>query len=435
MASPNPVVERLDLLSEQWEAFATDEEPRLLLWQLDPDELRMVDAFLAREGDERTGVHDDVFVTLETPFQHPETHGYALYQTFAAGYLESREALSAAGVDAEWQLAPFAERPGHDIPFLIRACESFITHYELGRHLVLVLRPRLVADPDAYQLWLHRFALVTPPHVRALVLDDTDAPAFLTLATTERVRVRAVPARLDMPGALEAVSRDAGNLETPGGQLRHRLVQLGAALKKQDLTSALELGSAAIAIATAHGLWHAAVPVHFTLGGGLAGAQRLKEAEAEYTAAEAMALRGEREGPDEARAACATLRVQARLGLGSVLIAERVFERAAELYEQTTPLAAALGDPKGVLDCQRLACFCYEQADKPELALRSGAAGLATARSMDEQTLAASTFPYLAETLMRLTESGPLAPLRPQLEREIALVTQPRERVLECPPA
>src|SRR5690606_11802703 len=80
----------------------------------------------------------------------------------------------------------------------------------------------------------------------------------------------------------------------------------------------LELGSAAIAIATAHGLWHAAVPVHFTLGGGLAGAQRLKEAEAEYTAAEAMALRGEREGPDEARAACAPLRVQARLGLGSV---------------------------------------------------------------------------------------------------------------------
>lgn len=426
MANTNPVMERLDLLSEQWEAFATDGEPRLLLWQLEPDEVRMIDAFLAREGDERTGVHTDVFLTLEAPFEHPETHGYALCQEMAAGYLQNREALMEAGVDASFQLEPYPEHPGNDIPFLIRTCESFIAHHDLGRNLVLVLRPKAVADAEAYQLWLHRFVLRAPPTVRAIVLDDADAPAFLTLATTERVRVRAVRAGLDMPAVLEAVSRDAGNLETPGGQIRHHLIQLGAALKKGDVARALTIGNAAIAIATQNGLWHAAVPVHFALGAGLAGAQRLKDAEAQYAAAEAVALRGEHEGPEEARSACATLRVQARLGLGSVLIAARAFERAAELYEQTTPLATALG-PKMVLDCQRLACFCYEQAEKPELALRAGTAGLATARAMDEATLAASTFSYLAENLLRLTERGALAPLRPQIEREIALVKQPRE--------
>lgn len=427
MAKKTAIAQRLDMLSDQWAEFAMDEQARLLCWQFEPNELRMAEAFLGMQEDDNAGTHPDVFVSLETPFESPSGHGYALYQTFVAGYLASREALVEEGVNADWQPPAPPARRTEDIRFLVQTSESFIAHYQLGRHLVLVLRPSTVADPGEYQLWLQRLVLAAPPNLRLLVLDHARDPGYAALVRAEPKRVRAQRAALDMPGALEATSRDAGNLDTPGGQFRHLFVKLGTALGKGDLGLAMQLGSAALAIATAQGWWHVAVPVHFALAAGLTGAERHQEAMAQYTAAEAAAVRGESEAPEEARAACKGLRLKARLGSGSTLIALRAWGMAAKLYQDSVPLAAESGDLRTLLDCHRLACFCHEQAGHPEQAFDSGKQGLKVARQMDRETLGSSTFPYLGEGLMRLTQTDQLRGLEGQVEREIVLIAGTRD--------
>jgi hypothetical protein len=428
MGKKNPIAQRLDTLSDQWAEFAIDEEARLLCWLFELDELRMADAFLAAQADERAGTHPDVFITFETPFENPHGHGYTLYETLVAGYTASREALREQGVNADWQPAAFTQRPHQDVQFLVQRCESFIAHHRLSRHLVLVLRPTAVADPAAYRQWLQRFVGAAPANLRVLVFDLAQAPVFGALLTAEPHRARAQRAELDMSSALEEVSRDAGNLDTPGGQFRHLFVKLGMALKRQDLPLAMQLGSAALGIATAQGWWHVAVPVHFALAAGLTGAQRIQEALAQYAAAEAAAARGETEGPEDARPACKGMRLQARLGCGSALIAGGAWSMAAKLYEDTAPLAAESGDQRVLLDCHRLASFSYEQSGDPDRAFRAGMEGMNVARAMDEETLSTSTFPYLAEGLMRLTTKAPsLRGMDMQIEREIVGIAGTRD--------
>jgi hypothetical protein len=428
MGKKNPIARRLEALGDQWAEFALDADARLLCWLFAPDEVRMADAFLAAEADERAGSHPDVFLTLQAPFENPHGHGYSLIEELGTGYDAGRAALEKQGLPADWVASAAPARPQNDITWLIERCQSFIAHHGLTRFLVLVLRPSAVSEPAAYQAWLSRLCAAAPENLRILVFDYAEAPAFAALVAGEQKRVRARHAALDMSSALEEISRDAGHMDSPGGQFRHLFVKLGSALKAQDLERAQQLGAAALGIATSQGWWHVAVPVHFALAAGLTGAQRLQEAMAEYVAAEATAARGESEGAEEARAACKTMRMQARLGSGSVLVAARAWSEAARHYASIAPLAAALGDAPTVLDCHRLTAFAHEQDSKPDQAFRAANEGLRVAREMDPKVRATSTFPYLAESLMRLTRTTPeLRTLEAQTEREIVAIAGTRD--------
>jgi hypothetical protein len=419
MGRKNPISARLELLSDQWEEFAVDERARLLCWLFQQDEQRMVDAFLASQGNDDANSLPDVFVELVSAFENYHGHGYTLYEELSTGYLASGDVLREQGIAADWQPAAFGARPSDDVHFLVERCQSFSAHYRLGRHLVLVLRPKVVTDAGAFDAWLQRLVRESPPNLRVLVIDSAEAPARATLAQSEPVRVRVQLAALDMPTALEEISRDGGNLETPGGQFRHLFVKMGNALRKQDTPLALQLGTAAISLATSQRWWYAVVPVHFALAGGLSLAGRLEEAIGQFRAGEAAAVQGETDGPEEARAACKTMRLQARLGCGSTLISAAAWSAAAQVYEGAVPLAVDLGDQAVLLDCHRLASFCHEQAGNAERAFSTGMDGLEVARRMDKQALETSTFPYLGEGLMRT--SAPRG-VSPQVEREIVLV-------------
>lgn len=52
MTSRGPIADRLALLYEQWDTFATDRDARVLRWLIRDDERRMLEALLALEDDE-----------------------------------------------------------------------------------------------------------------------------------------------------------------------------------------------------------------------------------------------------------------------------------------------------------------------------------------------------------------------------------------------
>ncbi|MGD8863780.1 MAG: hypothetical protein PVI30_27450 [Myxococcales bacterium] len=426
MAGKNPIEARVDLLSDQWVEFAEDPDARVLRWVLKGDEIAMAEAFLQVEGDPEAGNQPDFFLELVAPFENPQGHGFFLRQALVAVYEEFSEQAdeqpAEQGEAADWK-PPVVDDRESDIQFLVRTCESFHAHHELPGHLVLVLRPTAVDDPGAYQLWLHRLAVAAPAQLRALVLDSAEAPGYGQLAEADPRRVTTRAADLDMPSALEQVSAEAGHLDTPGGKFRHLFVQLGNALGEQDLGKALSLGGLALQVAASQGWHHLAVPVHFALGGSLTGAGRHQEAVNHYTEAETAAVKGQSEGPDEAKDACKKLQLQARLGRAAALMAGGAHPMAARLYEESAPMAAEGDDPRVLLDCWRLASFSHEQAGAYDDAWRCGLEGLRVARDeMDAETRQSSSFPYLGEGLMRLCERPERKGLARQTELEIVKV-------------
>ncbi len=418
----NPIERRLDKINDLWVAFAEQPDARVLCLFALPDELRMVDAFVAMESDARAGTLPDLFVELKSPFEAASSYGYALCGEF----LEIAKKLHAGLESAEVQpwSPPQATRGEDDVSLWIRTCVSFHQHYAVTGHFAAVLRPASVSEPGTLQSWLQRFAAAAPPQVRAVVVDDAKSPSLAPLVKAEPIRVVGKSLDLDMPGARLELSREAGGLDTPGGQFRHLFVKLGNALGEQKLPEALAFGQAALTLAAAQGWWHLMVPVHCALAAGLLGAERLPEAVGQYQAAEAAALRGETDAPEEARPTCKTLRLQSRLGTGSALIAARLWDRAAKHYRETAPIATAAGDQRALLDCHRLASFCEEQQGNREVALQDGMAGLEVARVMDPETRASSSFPYLGEGLMRV--ATPLG-VGSEVEREIVLVAGKRD--------
>ena len=221
-----------------------------------------------------------------------------------------------------------------------------------------------------------------------------------------------------MPGALQQLSNDAGNLDTPGGRFRDLFLRLTNRIGKGDLEGRDGMGDLALALVAEHGLWHLGVPVHFALASGLLAASRFKEAALHFAAAESSALRGEQAGAEDARATCKTLRFQSRLGHGSALLTAKEYERAALVFTDAAPLALELGDQRGALDARRLAGFADERAGLLDEALREGRAGLGIARAMDPATRESSTFEYLCEGLLRATSGLQRRGLRRAIERE-----------------
>jgi hypothetical protein len=429
----NAIVRRIELLSDQWQEFAAAPEARLLCWQVAEGEARMVDAFFECEADERTAEHPDLFMPLTTPFAEPAGHAVALRNALVQEYAQDSDGLRELGIDTGWEPPPLRRQEAGLLP-LIRVCESLHAHYEMPGKLVLVLQPDRVSDGKAYQLWLHQLAHEAPASLRVVLIDELEHPAYVKLIEARSPRVVAARAELDMPGALQELSNEAGNLDTPGGQFRDLFVRLTNLLGKRDLAGATQLGDRALALIAEHSLWHLAVPIHFALASGLLAANRSEDAVLQFAASEAAALRGEQQGPADARPTCRTLRMHSRLGHGSALLCAKEYERAAHHFTESAAFARELGDPRCALDCHRLACFGWERAGHVEQALAAGRAGLDVARGMDRATLDTSTFDYLTEGMMRVTAGLQRRSLRREVERDLAAFRAARASTPPPPP-
>jgi hypothetical protein len=418
MGKKNAVERRLDVLLEQWTEFAHLPEARLLRWVVEPDEVRMVEAFLKKEGDERLGECPDLFLRLEEPFDEPARHGLVLREALVRLEAESHPGLEAEGL-SPWPGPP--EKAGAtDTEAFLAACESLHGHYAgLCEHLVVVLMPAGGADAGAWLQWLRRTVERAHfPQVRMVVLEDARVLALEPLAELFPERVVTIPARLDMARAMEELSREAGHLDTPGGKFRELFVRMGTAATKGNVGTVEKLGAQAVAVAADHGLHSLEVTARFVMGAALLGAQRPKEALEHYRQAEAAAERSEAKGEPEGL----PLRLKARLAQGAARVTAEEHAPAAVLYEETAPLARAMKDARMELECWRMASWCCEVSKEWERAWAHGLRAWEVGRALDAPTRETSTLPYVAEALVRLSQErrGPLAAR--EMEREVEAV-------------
>jgi hypothetical protein len=334
----------------------------------------------------------------------PAQHGVALREALRTSYERDKPALAQAGIDANWQCPPYRQGT-NDIAAWLETLESLRAAHGEGIDILCVaLRPAQVSDAPAYALWLQRLAQAAPAHLRFMLIEIQGTNAFASLAQAEPRRVVTETADLDMPAALEQISAEAGNLDTPGGQFRHIYVQMGGAAKKGDFATADALGSAALAIAEEQGWPHLTGVIQFFMGSLLLQLGRNIDAYHRFVATDASGQRSVASGEASGK----KLRVQGRLAAGTALLQEKAYPQAARVYQETAPIARDAEDKRAELDCWRLASYCYELAGDTRQAWAAGAQGLQLAGTLDEETRRTSTLPYLGEGMMRLTKDPSL---------------------------
>lgn len=427
MHAAQPIVARLDALHDQWVRFATDGDARLLLWLASAEEARLIEAFVARETDDALAETPDLFVELRAPFRDGHGHGRALLHELHAQYLEATDSEDPA--EPRW--SPAKEPPkADDVARVLAELESFRAFHVGGDSpalLAVLLAPAEAPSLIDYQLWLQRLVRDAPAMLRFIVVEQATAEAP-PLASAEPKRVRAVRCALEMPAAVEQLARAGGEL-TPGDRLRTLIASLATAIEAGDLARVGALATAAKHVVETQGWPQHGAAVSLMVAAAQAGKERHDDALASYAEAERFALAQEAldagvASEGEPATLGKKLRLQARLGAASVLFARGAHKSAAEAYLAAVPLAGSVGDVALQLDSERLASFCYAQANAVRQAWETGMAGLQRGLAMAPDTRKATTLLQLIEQLVAITGKhtqyrGERTPLEQRLARDL----------------
>jgi tetratricopeptide (TPR) repeat protein len=396
MAAPNAIEQRLALLSDQWNEFATNEDARVLRWLVQDDELRVIEAFVASEQDERAGDTPDLFLRFTDAFTDVDGYGASLLASLLAEYEAAQPDLAESGIDATWSPPDAAGR--HSLIVFLDACISVQRHYaDSMERLALVLTPDTVSSDHEFARWLWAIAERLPADVRIAVLDSVSSPVLETLATTLPGRVVTTEAALDMPAAIASLARSGGT-RGPDGQFRVVFTKMTQTLAKPDVDGAAVHADAASAIAKENGWLHLDAAVNLAMAGGFLSAGRHAEALEIYQRADSIGTATQQSDEELG----AKLKLQAGLGVCSVYFAASDFAGAARLYEQTSAQAEASGDTLMQMECWRMSGYCHEQAGDATNAWAAGVRALDTAATMSDEDRHNSTLPFAGEGLIRI---------------------------------
>ncbi len=400
MADPkNAIARRLDRLNDQWNEFAADDDARLLRWLIRADELRVVEAFIQTEQDDRAGEIPDLFVTFVEPFDDVVSYGETLRAALVAQYQDARPELREADMDDAWS-SPSPEGR-HSLNAFVETCVSLHACYgDLIERLALFLTPTAIKDQAEWQRWLRALVDRLPPGVRVAVVDSFESPALTGLADAVP-RVRTVAADLDMPAATLELAR-AGGVATPDGQFRVQFAALALALEKGDLAAARSRAEAATAIAQANAWTHLSAAVHLALAGGLMSAGEWGEAISFYFKADTAGAQLETQGD----AMGDKLRLHAHLGRAGTLFAAHDHPKAAVAYEAAAPVATKAADTLMLLECWRMAAYCHEQAGDMPRAWECGMRALDAGEALPPDSRVHSTLPFAGEGLLRVADAA-----------------------------
>jgi hypothetical protein len=423
--SNNPITRRVSILQDQWAGFTQNPAARLLRWQIDDDELAMIEAFFAMEADADAAESSDLLLVADVPFVDPDRHGVDLRKWLCASYEAEKKELAEAGVKTGW-VCPTIRSGQTDIQVWIEALTSFHKAHggEAEEIVGIWLRPPSVIDITTYIPWLQRLIHAAPLSVRFIVTDEHFRDELNTLARHEPQRMHNALANLDMPAALEEIASDPSIPPGPGADFRLLFARVGKAAKKGNHAEAEALGAQAVTLAQGQG-WHLlACAAQCLLASVSLQAQNSIEGAKRFFAAEESAKKGEAAGLPEAK----TMRLQSRMAGASALLSAGDFRSAGKVYQSCVPLAKAAVNPRSELDAWRLTSYCHEQNKEWQPAWDTGLEGFKVAKGMDVETRKTSTVRFLCELLLRLTNQTSLSSNKSPIEKHIVALLGPNWR-------
>jgi hypothetical protein len=393
----NAIERRIDHLASLWNSASDEPAIRLVRWLVDLDEGRMVDVFVALEG-QSAAQTADAFLKLGTPFENERDYATALLRELMAAAEASREGLRAKGLRDDWR-APAATQGQGAGRHLLIAAASLAAHYEdRFERLVLVLAPAAIRDSAGWRRWIEQLLRADiPASLRVMLCDPADAPLLDGIEAGAPGRAITLEPRLNMVAAISELARAEG-ADGPAKSFRIQLVALAAAARVKNGEAAQQAADRAVAIAHAEKWPDQEVVAMMALG-----ATRLATGELDLAV---RAYRGAFRAAEQAgvvgHPAAPKLRVAAGMGLGGAMLAAACWADAARVYEATAPLALTAQDGIMTVEAWRMASYCHAQAGAAAHSWQCGAEALQAGAALPPDLRGASTLPWVAQTMLRL---------------------------------
>jgi hypothetical protein len=414
----NAVERRLLDIREAWEAFTSDPEKRLLVWEMPSSSYRLAECFFEAQKFEVEYATQDLCIVFKEPFEHSIQYARALKQMLAGSYATSRADIESEGIPADWSLSP-DQFPDSAYGF-VQAVRSFgARHHQHFNHLAAILMPTEVSDEAAFTGWLGRALAAQPPErLRIVVLDPAEAPRLASLSGDGDPRVRHEHLALDVLAvAQETFAQE--HVAGPAGTFRNMLMALVSLVEKGRVEEVRSKAADAYAFAGNQGWSDQQAAVAVLVAGAQLKEQRHDEAIATYRIADGAAKRAEQAGNPVGR----QLAIQAKLGeAGAHLAAGRPAD-AARSYDEAAELGLAIPDLIIVVEALRMAAFCHARMEDRDGAIVRGREALQIGNRLRPEVRNITSLPIAATDLMRvldLQRAERIEALRSDVEKQNA---------------
>ena len=397
----NPIERRLEQINTLWDEFIENSDARLLRWFGKQDSLRMVDVFLKVENEE-IGHTKDLFINLDNAFENQKEYGFDLIELIKKEYKRSLNHLEEENIPSDW-LCPALNPKLSDIENFINCCVSFKDFYkEMLSHFVIVFLPQKISNKSDFQTWLLTLANSDiPDTVRFMVVDYAELPVLESAELAENKKIITQELDLDMPAAYMELAHQVG--DTPDCKFRNCFLALSIAAGKGDIKCAAKEAKAALAIAEKHNWITMQTTVYMALASAYLAAGKTDEAIVNYQHAEKTTVKDHEEGDTTA----SKLMLQAKFGHAGVLLSEKQFTEAADVYKEVVPLAQQLEDNMMTIEACRMASYCYEKENEIDLAWEYGDKALDAGDILKQQDRKNTTLAFVGQAMLGLTEHHP----------------------------
>jgi hypothetical protein len=424
--SLNPVERRLALLCGDWIDFRSDAAKRLLVWQVPANAIRLVQCFLEAQKHALEYSSGDVFVTLQTPFEHSTQYSRELKAGLRGQYDASREQLVEQKLESDWTFDPAAEP--HSAPSFMDGLRSFGSKYHktIG-HLVGVLMPLSVSDGAAFSAWVMRALAARPPErLRLLVVDSIEDSRFPELTSKADPRISVQRPSIDaLSTAQETFAQEptAG----PAGVFRNLLMGVVALIEKGSADHVKVKATDALAFARKQGWADQDVAVRILVAGALLKEARHREAITVYQVARQSAKRAVAAGHPAGQ----KLVLQTWFGEAAAHLAAGDAGAAATCYDEAA--IAAQRDRNAILAIEafRMSGFCHARMGDAETAIERGVLALDIGESMKPDVRPMTTLPIAAVDVLRAADAPQVTALehsKAALEAKLTEALQRAER-------
>lgn len=408
----HPVERRFMDAHADWTRFAKDRAARLLIWQTDENDARLVQLYFQVQEETSCAVR-----TMRAAFLNEARYAQALMDELVAFYESRREVSNAQGMRADWQ----APRIGgaHSARDLLTLADSLMRHHpDIFPALVFVLEPAQVRDDAAWSRWLDGLlsAIAASPQFgerMRFVVPCTRAAPLDSLRQRHPDAVCLVHGRYSMASVPRELLAESGE-RGPSGEFRRLFVMLTETIESGTPERLEALRLAALRIAQREQWFDQCVVVHL-----IAGAAYLKwrDRERAIDAYRSAADSGER-AVDAGLAAGHKLVANGLFGEASVHLTHNAFAPAAYCYERAAASTAAAQDALMTVEAWRMGAVCWDKAGEREHALEAGLNALDAGLLIDESMRASSNLRLVVEWMVK--QVGAFDRRRGELSEKVA---------------
>ena len=264
----NAITRRVDLLENLWSAFVQSTEARCCCWSVLQDEFSMIDTFFQVNAHESSD-SPDIFIRLESPFQHINTYGKLLSEELANLVDADRDDLAADDIFIDWQSKYRADDKNHAVGFL-REFFHFADSLELeeGR-IVAYLSPTNISNPQAWKEWWNQvLTLNIPEKITLMVCEEKDKNLLTDLSKSFPEKIKVFNPKLDMDNAIRELMCEYGDQEDDSTHFRKAYFELTQAVGTQDVDNIKQTAKKALDLARKIKFPHLEITVLSTAGNG-----------------------------------------------------------------------------------------------------------------------------------------------------------------------